>query len=405
MLTHHQPSRPLKIANIIEEARWGGPQARITRVGRRLLDRQIETVVILPDAQSDTFVANLQAAGLDYRTLPLSQMSRTIYGFTRFVVRFSLDVWLVRKIIAEIKPDVVHCNGAAQWRGVIAGRMAGLPVLWHLNDTYMPVAIRIVFRLIANLPIGFLFSSERVYDYYRLHRFSKKLNFLVRPPVDARKYSVQGVVSDPQFSNLRGLKVGSIGNVNPAKDIETYIRMAKLLRTELGDGVKCLHAGAQFDSQAGYVGDVLSLNNDEQGPPVEMVGVLSDVRPFLDCLDIFVCSSRTESGPMSVFEAMAMGLPIVSTDVGDLAKMNAECEFARIVPVGDHEALARAVLSLAHSDSERRRLGSNGRRYVMSHLEESICVDAHSEAYYMAAKSPGVPQKGTATVQERNGAL
>jgi len=45
--------------------------------------------------------------------------------------------------------DIVHCNGAWQVKGIIAGKLAGAKVVWHLNDTRMPFFIKVVFSFLA----------------------------------------------------------------------------------------------------------------------------------------------------------------------------------------------------------------------------------------------------------------
>ena len=66
----------MKVANIIEEGRLGGPQIRITEVARRLKEHGIETTVVYPKYQSDLFKQRLDAYGIKNIRLPLHRLTK-----------------------------------------------------------------------------------------------------------------------------------------------------------------------------------------------------------------------------------------------------------------------------------------------------------------------------------------
>ena len=88
---------------------------------------------------------------------------------------------------------------------------------------------------------------------------------------------------------------------------------------------------------------------------VHLVGHQTDPLPWLRILDVYVNSSRTEAMNMGILEAMAAGLPVIATDVGDAAVMLGGTPPAgRIVPAREPAALAEAVGVLL-ADSSRRK--------------------------------------------------
>lgn len=85
------------------------------------------------------------------------------------------------------------------------------------------------------------------------------------------------------------------------------------------------------------------------------------VAPALAEADVFINTSRTDNTPVSLIEAMACGLPIVSTDVGGIRSLLDHDADALLVPCGSPRAMADAVLRLAREPNLAQRLGRNAR--------------------------------------------
>jgi len=74
---------------------------------------------------------------------------------------FSLYWYLKRESI-----KLVHCNTSWQVKGILAGKMAGAKIIWHLQDTWTPKGIKMLFHLLASLCDGFIVAGNRVKQYY-----------------------------------------------------------------------------------------------------------------------------------------------------------------------------------------------------------------------------------------------
>ena len=83
------------------------------------------------------------------------------------------------------------------------------------------------------------------------------------------------------------------------------------------------------------------------------------MRPLLKRFDIFICSSLSESGPMTLWEAMSMAKPIVSTDVGDVSHYVHDEENGFVVPIGDVDQLTNRILQLLNDEIICKRFGNN----------------------------------------------
>ena len=114
-------------------------------------------------------------------------------------------------------------------------------------------------------------------------------------------------------------------------------------------------------------------------------GWVADPRAFLAGVDVFVLSSRSEALPLAMLEAMAEGLPCVSTDVGDVtARLGGAVE---VVPVEDAPALADAVQGLLADPDRAAALGRAAReRVVASHDAASMVAATYAVLRQVAGR-------------------
>jgi glycosyltransferase involved in cell wall biosynthesis len=114
---------------------------------------------------------------------------------------------------------------------------------------------------------------------------------------------------------------------------------------------------------------------------VRFLGVRADVPAILNASDLFVLSSRWEGNPMSVMEAMAAGLPVVSTAVGGVPELVREGETGLLVPSGDAAALARALQALVDDPARREAMGKAARQHAITHFDIRHTVRQYEALY------------------------
>jgi glycosyltransferase involved in cell wall biosynthesis len=106
-----------------------------------------------------------------------------------------------------------------------------------------------------------------------------------------------------------------------------------------------------------------------------------DVPPEYAAADVFCLPSWWEAMPLSVLEAMAAGLPVVATDVGDVGRAVVDGVTGRVVPPRSPEALADALEPLLRDGALRRRAGAAGRAHVARHFGLDASVAALDAVY------------------------
>lgn len=112
-----------------------------------------------------------------------------------------------------------------------------------------------------------------------------------------------------------------------------------------------------------------------------MPGFMADPARFVGLFDIFALSSDSEQFPISLIEAMAAGLPIVSTDVGDVKSMVSQANAGFIKPVDDEEALAKALVTLTQHTQLREDIGAQNRMKAKAEYNEGKMLGRYSLLY------------------------
>jgi glycosyltransferase involved in cell wall biosynthesis len=168
--------------------------------------------------------------------------------------------------------------------------------------------------------------------------------------------------------------VGTVGRLAPEKDQALLIRaMAPLLdeRRQLlivGDGPE--RAALEAARTATWRAEFCHL-----------IGARGDVAPYLAAMDAFVLSSRTEGLPLGLLEAMATGLPVVSTRVGGIPDLIRNGDNGMLVPAGDEKALLRELVALAGHPTAGLKLGRAGRETVLAGYSLSSMAERYEELY------------------------
>ena len=103
---------------------------------------------------------------------------------------------------------------------------------------------------------------------------------------------------------------------------------------------------------------------------VRLLGQRKDIARLLAVSDVFLLTSISEGIPLTLIEAMAAGVPVVSTNVGGVAEVIEDGVTGLLAPSGNDEALAEHVLRLSVDEGLRRRMAECGRRRAAETFSE-----------------------------------
>lgn len=112
---------------------------------------------------------------------------------------------------------------------------------------------------------------------------------------------------------------------------------------------------------------------------VQLMGVRRDVATLLVASDVFVLSSDREGLPIAVLEAMAAGIPVVATAVGDLPSVVEDSVTGRVVPPGDANAMAAAISDILSDPDRAREMGQRGREIAASKYSLQATINQYEK--------------------------
>lgn len=277
----------------------------------------------------------------------------------------------LRAYLRKHKPDILHaCIGEANWHGLIAGALAGVPVR-IVEEVGMPFRSALTQRAfpwlyrLAHCVVG---VSQATCDFLagpdgadpakvRLVYNAADAAFFESPPVDER-------APESPF------RVLAVGRLDPVKNQTMLIRAFAGLRKQVSTAE--LYIAGEGPSRSELEMLIRSLN---VGDHVRLLGFRSDVRELLAQADLFVLPSHSEGHPIALVEAMACELPVLASDVGGVGEVIHELgEEYLLSPTDEAGWTAAMTLMAVKTPGERKALGRQARQLVIERFSPETYV-------------------------------
>jgi len=203
-------------------------------------------------------------------------------------------------------------------------------------------------------------NAHRVEAFYLGSGFRPKRSLVIENGIDLGLFHPDGPTSlrvdlnTPPSVRL----IGCVGRFHPAKRIDLLCRAMGQVFQHSPDAHLVLIGRGMTASNAELTA---WLNRHDLGGRTHLLGERTDMPRLYRDLDLVVCSSDYEGMSNSVLEALASGIPCVSTDVGDSARvLLPEC----VVPVGDARALETAISCVLDDETLAQQAATYGHRRV-----------------------------------------
>lgn len=357
-----------------------------------MLKRLIETNLVI---SNENIVVSLTSLGVVGESLRSSGFTVHTLGMTS-PVSFFITLWRLIKLIRQYRPAIVQTwMYHADLMGGIAARLAGsCSVVWGVRSTAIPQGrLSITYWLVRLCAICSYFLPDRIVccaesakaAHIKLHYLQDKMIVIPNGYDFSRlQLDVEGRIKARVQLGVdeRDIVIGVVGRFDPLKDFFNFISAAALVLKEYPN-VQFLMVGRDNEWSN------TTLRGWVEGAGLEnvfhLVGQQLDIARYLSVMDIFCLSSVDEAFPNVLAEAMAMGLPCVSTRAGDAATILDDENY--VVPVRDPLALANALLKMCNLDpSDRKILGNRNSGKVRSRYGIDEIREKYAEIYELVMK-------------------
>lgn len=303
---------------------------------------------------------------------------------TRFGPRLSKGS-LVRELpkrrmaVAAVDPDILitHNWGTVDWALARIGRRSRHI---HIEDGFGPDEAHGL-KLRRNLARRmFLWGSQVVVPSETLRRIALERWKISRPSL----HYIPNGIDCARFARTRPLPttsakpvVGTVAALRGEKNQARLLRAMAIVRREHPAELVIVGDGPQRPNLQSLA-ESLGLQD-----AVSFRGHIADPAPIYGAFDIFALTSDTEQMPYTVLEAMAAGLPIVATDVGDIRAM-VSSENVRLIVERDENKIAAAISETIRNQELARRAGEANAAKARLSYDQSVMFVAFAKLYGVA---------------------
>jgi O-antigen biosynthesis protein len=267
--------------------------------------------------------------------------------------------------------DIIIANTVVMWRSLVVAHQYGVPSVWFIHESFF----------------GLEFASwdpetSKAFDLADdILLYGKNTEEIYKPLVKPGKIKrvvlgTEAISIDRQSSTATGpFSIVHVGSIEHRKGqdilVESFLKLPQQYRTNI------VVSFVGNPIQEGYCEKLKKRASGESG--IKFLGPLpqEEVGKMIGKADALVCTSREETGPLVVLEAMAAGKAVISTNVGSVEEMIVDKEHGLIVPTDDPTVLTERIQYLYDNRSEVQRLGENARsryldHFTLEHMAEDV---------------------------------
>jgi glycosyltransferase involved in cell wall biosynthesis len=391
----------IRVLHVIE-AIDGGVKRHVMSILASVDRRRFEVEVAGPTQrletdEGETFAADVEATGVRLNPIEMARAVSPLHD-----LRALLQLW---RLIRRRRYDVIHGHSSkGGFLARVAGWLTGTPSIYTANALYFlrlpPGARRMLYtgleRLAGHVTTRFVAVSESEAEVAIRERLVARRKVVVIPngveaeafnrPAHARAH-IRAELQIP----LDAVVIGTAARLTAQKDPECLVRAVREVVGRTRREVFLVWAG---DGELGAdVRRVVAECGLEHR--CRFLGTRRDVRAVMCAFDVVALTSRYEGLPYVLLEAMALGLPVVATDVVGSRDVVEHEVNGYLVPPESPAAVADALLALVNSDTRRAELGERGRRMAAERYTlESMTRRLEALYTELAERPSGSPVEG-----------
>ena len=345
----------------VEDPRFGGPH-QYTICILNELKKNFNIKLLTSNKENKIFLKKLNLKKVKVKILPLSFLSLKLVNILSYIFFFIYEIFLIRNTIKENKTDIIYSiSGLYSFKLIISSLFLKKKIVIHFHDTFCNkffIFLSFFFKNVIDLSV---YSSRKSFFFYS--KYIGKKNYLISPSsINIKKFK-KNFKKKKKFFDLI-----TVANINPVKNLELLIMIATTLK--FIKNIRFHIIGKVWQSQMQYKKKILKLVEDEKLNNIIFYNFLNknNIKKKLISSDIYICTSRNESSPVAIWEAMSCYLPIISTDVGDLENFNKKYNFGFIIKNKSINNFKKSIIYFYKNKKLREKFGNKSALCVSNEM-------------------------------------
>lgn len=410
--------KKIRVLTIHNRLHLGGPIFIIAYITKYLNSDLYETKLLLgpplPDEVSADFF--LQKENVVYTLV--EEMTRKINPFNDLIA-----FWKIRKIIKEFKPDIVHTHTTkAGTLGRIAAWTCNVPITihtfhGHVFHSYFSAPINLAIKLFEKTLATYTdkivtISKEQRKDICNVYKITSPDKCPMIPlGLDLEKFHQENPSRRIEFRNKYKIQpgeitIGIIGRFAPIKNHLLLLQAIQLINQKspqtfnsvvlflIGDG-ELKNNFTRYLKENNIPSSHLERTFSSGG--VIFTSWIKEVELALPGLDLVVLTSDNEGTPLSLIEAQAAGVAVLSTDVGGVKDVVKDKETGWLVPKNDPDSLCNKLIEIIQEPTSLKNTGMKGREWVMQEFSIQRLIKDTEKLYNQLLIIKGITQNNLKT--------
>lgn len=326
-----------------------------------------------------------ESHGIPVRVLPSAQHK----VFTLKLL--SMEVERLASLIQASGARLIFVNTLLNFPAILAAERAGIPSVWnpresepwesYFNFLPDPVAQRAIAAI--GLPKKVVFVAKATRAVWS--DFNVRGNFeVIHNGIDLNRFPSRNDAAErTRCRNALGLKADSIailcvGTLCARKGQMDLVAAFASLPEAISNRAQILLVGDDGDHYADAIKDRCHSLPPNVGKAIRIFSPTEAIASFYAAADLFVLCSKVESFPRVVLEAMAFGLPVITTPVFGVLEQVVEGENALFYPPGDSRLLAKQIEKLVSDEALRGRMSQSSLQRISQMTTFDEMVDAYA---------------------------
>ncbi|HLV42843.1 MAG TPA: glycosyltransferase [Brumimicrobium sp.] len=382
--------RKIKVVRIINRFNIGGPTFNATFLTKFLGD-EFETTLIggVPDEGEKDSLHILEEYGIEAIVIPDIQRNLSLSNDLKAYKK-------IKRILQEIQPDIVHTHASkAGFLGRAAAISLKIPVIVHTFHghvfhsyfgTIKTQLFKQIERYLAKRSTGIIAISDlQKNELAEIHKIAPKTKVQVIPlGFDLEKFTHDKERNRKEVRARYNLKeneisIAIIGRLAPVKDHDYFLNVIRGLLKKTQTPIRVFIVGD--GSEKTIIQQKAALINAEYPDTILMTSWILDIASFDQGMDIICLTSKNEGTPVSIIEAQAAGLPVVSTDVGGVRDILEDGKAGFVIKRENIETYIDKLRLLVEDKSLRKSFSIFGEQNVMDKYSYHRLVKDMSSYY------------------------